>query len=232
MRRWYGNVPRDSRLGPGRDRLAKVTTAQTRSSITGDSGAGDSGFRRRLLDALAESIAEDGYRATTVAGIVRRARTSRRTFYEHFADKEACFLALLSDANKRLIREVTAAVDPKAPWDLQIRQAITEYITTVQSEPSLVLSWIRELPSLGARARTLQRDMLEGFVTLVQALSGTEELKAAGITPVPRPVAIIMLGGLRELIAWTVEDGGHIGDITEVAVESTIALLGPHPGHP
>jgi AcrR family transcriptional regulator len=225
--------------------LAKVTTAQTSRSIAGGTETGSTGtgstatgsvgagaFRRRLLDALAESIAEDGYRATTVAGIVRRARTSRRTFYEHFADKEACFLALLSDANERLIREVTSAVDPKAPWDLQIRQAITEYITTVQSEPALVLSWIRELPSLGARARTLQRDMLEGFVTLVQALSGTEELKAAGITPVPRPVAIIMLGGLRELIAWTVEDGGHIGDITEVAVESTIALLGPHPDHP
>jgi AcrR family transcriptional regulator len=229
--------------------LAKVTTAQTSHSITGGPGTGSTGtgstaaesagagggagaFRRRLLDALAESIAEDGYRATTVAGIVRRARTSRRTFYEHFADKEACFIALLSDANERLIREVTAAVDPKAPWDLQIRQAVTEYITTVQSEPALVLSWIRDLPSLGARARTLQRDMLEGFVALVQALSGTKELKAAGITPVPRPVAIIMLGGLRELIAWTVEDGGHIGDITEVAVESTIALLGPHPGHP
>lgn len=206
-----------------------MITAQT-SQRAGD-GASETGtagaFRRRLLDALAESIAENGYRDTTVADIVRRARTSRRTFYEHFADKEACFLALLSDANQRLIREVTAAVDPKAPWDLQIRQAITAYITMVGSEPALVLSWIRDLPSLGARARTLQRDMLEGFVNLVQALSGTEELRAAGIPPVPRPVAIIMLGGLRELIAWTVEDGAPLADITEVAVQSTIALLNP-----
>lgn len=209
-----------------------MTIAQNSRSIAngaGETSAADA-FRRRLLHALAESIAEIGYRDTTVADIVRRARTSRRTFYEHFADKEACFLALLSDANERLIREVTAAVDPKASWDLQVRQAITAYVTMVESEPALVLSWIRDLPSLGARARTLQRDMLEGFVTTVQALSGTEELKAAGIAPVPRPVAIIMLGGLRELIAWTVEDGGHIGDITEVAVESTIALLNPrHP---
>jgi AcrR family transcriptional regulator len=217
--------------------LANVTTAQTSRSIAastakpGETSAGETGaggdFRRRLLDALAESIAENGYRDTTVADIVRRARTSRRTFYEHFADKEASFIALLTDANKRLIRAVTAAVDPKASWDVQIRQAITAYVTVVESEPALVLSWIRDLPSLGARARTLQREMLEGFVATVQALSGTGELKAAGIAPVPRPVAIIMLGGLRELIAWTVEDGGHIGDITEVAVESTIALLNP-----
>jgi AcrR family transcriptional regulator len=212
--------------------LTNVTTAQTGRSIAastarpGETSAGGD-FRRRLLDALAESITENGYRDTTVADIVRRARTSRRTFYEHFADKEASFIALLTDANKRLIRAVTAAVDPKASWDVQIRQAITAYVTVVESEPALVLSWIRDLPSLGARARTLQREMLEGFVATVQALSGTEELKAAGIAPVPRPVAIIMLGGLRELIAWTVEDGGHIGDITEVAVESTIALLNP-----
>ncbi|MBO0806035.1 MAG: TetR/AcrR family transcriptional regulator [Nocardiopsaceae bacterium] len=183
-------------------------------------------FRRRLLDALAESIADSGYRDTTVADIVRRARTSRRTFYQHFADKEECFIALLTDANARLVREVSAAVDPKAPWELQARQAVTAWIATAETEPALVLSWIRDLPSLGATARTHQRDMLERFVTLVQALSGTEEMRAAGIAPLPRPVAIIMLGGLRELIAWTVEDGGRLSDITEVAVRATIALLG------
>jgi AcrR family transcriptional regulator len=48
-------------------------------------------FRRRLLDGLAESIVAIGYRNTTVADIVRRARTSRRTFYEHFDGKEECF---------------------------------------------------------------------------------------------------------------------------------------------
>ena len=49
-------------------------------------------FRRRLLDGLAESIVAIGYRNTTVADIVRLARTSRRTFYEHFASKEECFV--------------------------------------------------------------------------------------------------------------------------------------------
>ena len=93
--------------------MANVTTAQTSRRVANgasETSAADA-FRRRLLHALAESIEENGYRDTTVANIVRRARTSRRTFYEHFADKEACFLALLSDANARLIRDVTAAVD-------------------------------------------------------------------------------------------------------------------------
>jgi hypothetical protein len=62
---------------------------------------------------------------------------------------------------------------------------------------------------------------------MVLALSDTDELKAAGIRPAPRETAIILIGGLRELIATTVEDGRQISDITEEAVDATIALLGP-----
>ncbi|MDT0406846.1 TetR/AcrR family transcriptional regulator, partial [Streptomyces edwardsiae] len=58
--------------------------------------ADKSAFRSRLLDAMNESIVEDGYQNTTVADIVRRAKTSRRTFYEHFASREDCFVALLT----------------------------------------------------------------------------------------------------------------------------------------
>src|SRR3954447_24211790 len=50
--------------------------------------------RGRLLDAMAEAVAQHGYGATTVAHVVALAGVSRKTFYEHFADKEDCFLAL------------------------------------------------------------------------------------------------------------------------------------------
>ena len=195
----------------------------TRAAAKDDAG----GFRRRLLDALAASIAEDGYRKTTVADIVRRARTSRRTFYEHFSDKEACFVALLADANAAMIRQISAAVDPKAPWDVQVRQAVGAWIAAAESAPALTVSWIRDLPSLGAAARGLQRDLMDQFITMLQTLCDTEELRAAGIRPVSRQRAIILLGGLRELMATTVEDGGRIGDVAGLAEQASIALLGP-----
>lgn len=183
--------------------------------------------RRRLLDALAASIVQDGYRTTTVADIVRRARTSRRTFYEHFESKEACFVALLTDANAQTVRQVAAAVDPNAPWRGQVRQAVEAWIACAESEPAVTLSWIRDMPSLGAAARSLQREMMEAFIVMVQALCDTAELRAAGIGPVSRQRAVMLLGGLRELAASTVEDGGRIGDVTEEAVRASIALLGP-----
>jgi len=160
--------------------------------------------------------------------VVRCARTSRRTFYEHFASKQACFIALLQEANAAMVRQIAAAVDPRAPWDAQVRQAIEAWIAVAQSDLAITLSWIRDLPSLGSDARQLQREWLEAFVVLIQDLTDTPELRAAGVAPPPRQLMIMLLGGLRELIATTVEDGGDIGDITEVAVQATQAMLGPH----
>ena len=92
-----------------------------------------------------------------------------------------------------------------------MRQAIEAWIAGAQSDLALTLSWIRDLPSLGSDARHLQRESLEAFVVLIQNLSDTPELRAAGVAPPSRQLTIMLLGGLRELIATTVEDGGDIG---------------------
>ena len=198
-----------------------MTTARTAKA--GEQTA----FRQRLLDALEESIAEDGYPRTTVADIVRRARTSRRTFYEHFDSREACFVALLTDANAEQVTQISGAVDPDAPWRSQVRQAIEAWISSGESRPSLMLSWIRDVPSLGDAARLLQRNVTEKFIEMVQTLAGAEQFRSAGIGPVSRQRIIMLLGGLRELTAITVEEGGRMSDITEEAVDASIALLSP-----
>jgi AcrR family transcriptional regulator len=209
--------------------VTTVPTADDTTNGTPNGTADDTrgGFRQRLLDGLAASIADQGYGTTTVADVVRRARTSRRTFYEHFASKEECFVALLTDANREMIRQISAQVDQTAPWKSQVRQAIEAWIATAQSRPAIMVSWIRDVPSLGDAARRLQRDAMEAFVEMIQTFCDTEEWRAADAGPVSRQVAVMLLGGLRELTATTVEDGGRISDNTEIAVRSSIALLGP-----
>jgi AcrR family transcriptional regulator len=184
-------------------------------------------FRRRLLDAMASAIREQGFRETTVADVVRYARTSRRTFYEHFASKQDCYIALLHESNAEMVAQVAAAVDRHARWDVQVEQAVGAWIGASESEPAITLSWIREIPSLGEDARQLQRDFLESFIVLIQTLSDNPELRAAGVQRVSRPLAIMLIGGLRELMATTVEDGGTIGEVKEVAVQATMAMIGP-----
>lgn len=188
--------------------------------------AAKSSFRSRLLEALIESIIEDGYQNTTVADIVRRAKTSRRTFYEHFASREECFVALLTSVNSQHVREIAGAVDQQVPWRVQVRQAVEAWIASYQAHPELMLAWIRDMPTLGKAARELQRESMEKFIAMVQAMTNTEVFRSAGVA-ISRRRIIMMLGGLRELTAITVESGGQVGEITEDAVIACTALLEP-----
>ncbi|BBY33769.1 TetR family transcriptional regulator [Mycolicibacter minnesotensis] len=184
-------------------------------------------FRRRLLDGLAESIAERGYRASTVAEIVRAARTSKRTFYDHFAGKEECYLELLRADNEALAVRIRAEVDPEADWQVQIRQAVQAYVAQVRDRAAITLSWIRDMPSLGEIARPAQRRGLERMTDLLVELSGSPGFRRANLPALSPALAVILLGGLRELTALAFEDGADIGVITEPAIDASNALLGP-----
>jgi AcrR family transcriptional regulator len=182
-------------------------------------------FRRRLLDGLATSIGERGYRATTVADIVRHARTSKRTFYDQFPSKEQCFLELLHADTEKLAEEIRAAVDPDADWHRQIRQAVEAYVGHIEARPAITLSWIRELPSLDT-ARSGQRRGLQLLTSLLIQLSGSSGFRQVGLPPLTRPLAVILVGGLRELTAIAVEDGRDVREVIEPAVDASVALLG------
>lgn len=186
-------------------------------------------YRRRILAAMAECIAEVGYANTMVADVVRRARTSKSKFYAAFSDREACLVALLSETNDANLAAVAAAVDPTAPWQTQVRQAVETWFDWAERRRHLTLTWIRDVPALGPSARSLQRTAMRQFVELVQTLSDTDELKAIGIDPVPNARAVLLVGGLRELAAHTVEHDRPLASVTEEAVCSAIALINPSP---
>jgi AcrR family transcriptional regulator len=186
-------------------------------------------FRRRLLDGLAASIGERGYRASTVADIVRHARTSKRTFYDQFPSKEQCFLELLHADVENLAKEVRDAVDPDAHWQAQIRQAVEAYVDHIEARPAITLSWIRELPSLDPAARPYQRRGTQLLTSLLIDLSGSAGFQQVGLPPLTRPLAVILVGGLRELTALAVEDGRSVREIVDPAVHASVALLGHRP---
>jgi AcrR family transcriptional regulator len=59
---------------------------------------------------------EKGYAATTTADIVRHSRVSKWTFYEHFTDREACFLACYAHGGDLSLRAVAEAAGRSGPW--------------------------------------------------------------------------------------------------------------------
>jgi AcrR family transcriptional regulator len=187
----------------------------------------DDAFRDRLIEGLAASIGERGYRDSTVADIVRHARTSKRTFYEQFASKEECLIELLRRNNENLIATIQATVDPEADWDEQIRQASEAYVAHIGSRPAITLSWIREAPALGVVARPLNRLAMEALTDMLVDLTDSPGFRRAGLPPISRPLALILLGGLRELTALFVEDDRDVQGIVEHAIAAATAILGP-----
>ena len=185
------------------------------------------GFRERLLGGLTAALEQQEYHEVTITDIVREARTSKRTFYEHFAGKQECFLALVRENNERRRDEVAAAVDPTADRRVQVHQAIDALFSSVHEHPTVFLHSIRALRSLGEEGHALVRDDLAAFVSLLQTLSDTPELRAAGIPAPSREASVVLVGGLRELIALTLEEGRDPAEVIEEATAVTLAVLDP-----
>ena len=82
---------------------------------TGTAPGGD--HRDRLIAAMGELLAEQGYASVTVTGIVSRARVSKRTFYQHFSDREECLLATYRVVAEAPLHRIAEAADvrPSGP---------------------------------------------------------------------------------------------------------------------
>ena len=185
------------------------------------------GHRERLIAAMAESIKEKGYRDTTVADVVRIARTSRRNFYEHFDDREACFLALFDATNAVMMEQIAAAVDPEASLNAQVDAAVDAYIDNVCEQPALYASFVRELPGLGQAGAERGLVMLERFAALLVTL--VDSARAAQpeleVRPLTMDTAIIIVGGLRELAVISLQRDRDVRELRASAGATVKAIL-------
>jgi AcrR family transcriptional regulator len=184
--------------------------------------------RERLIAAMAASVEERGYTDTTVADVVRLARTSRRTFYEHFRDRADCFLALFDVTNDQVIAALAAGVDPSAPWERQVDQALGAYLDAVVSQPALFRSFVRELPALGERGAEHQLATIERFarqlVELVEQVRREQPGLDAG--PLGLDQAIMIVGGVRELMVIAAQQGRDVRELRPAIAAVANAIVG------
>jgi AcrR family transcriptional regulator len=113
--------------------------------------------RERLLAGVAHAVAEHGYRATTVAEIVKAASVSSRGFYENFDSKEDCFLAAFDAVLAHLEGLIAAAVEPQPDWPRKVIAALRAALAFFAAEPDLarlcLIEPITASPSIATRFR-------------------------------------------------------------------------------
>ena len=111
---------------------------------------------------------EKGYRAVTVADIVRRAGIARNTFYDNFSSKEDCFLATQDYAvEESLARVVEAAADADG-WEALTVAGLGAFLKYVASEPALARTCIVEALSAGPAAQERYEQSLQAFIPLLR----------------------------------------------------------------
>ena len=98
--------------------------------------------RSRLLAAAVRTVEELGYAGATVANITRRARVSRRTFYDLFANREDCLAAVLEDAAQRIGSEIKRASLEDLPWRERVRGGLWTILSFLDREPVLARVWV------------------------------------------------------------------------------------------
>ena len=194
----------------------------------GDPRPAAAGHRARITGGLAAAIAEKGYAAVTIADVVRHARVSKRTFYEHFADKEACFLALYAETSDELLALIAAtAANVAGPWDERLGAAARAYFERVAAEPELIRAALLEIQAAGPRARELRRDVQRRYAELLRTLSIAAAAEEDGIRALSPALATAVVGGLNELMLEAVEAGqaARMGELAAAATELIRAVL-------
>lgn len=162
-------------------------------------------LRTDLTHGLAAAVSEKGYAASTIADIVAHARVSKRTFYEHFADKEECLMALYADACDQLMTVLRTAGSADQAWRERVRVAVTAYLSAMESLPAVNRMLLVEMQAAGPRAYRLRQEKQRQFADTLVAI--VEEGRPANpeIPPLSPAMAIALVGGLNELLMQAVD---------------------------
>ena len=176
-------------------------------------GAVAGGQRERLLDATEALVAEKGAGGTTIEAVVKRAAVSSVTFYEHFRDKEECFVAAFDRAVEELGSELRETLPAELPRAERVRAGLAALLVAIDAEPARARLCLVEAQKDGPRMRARYDEALD-----------------AAAAELSDPLGEAIAGGLAWLLRERLELGGG-GSVQDLLPRMTEVFLAPHPAH-
>jgi AcrR family transcriptional regulator len=162
--------------------------------------------RERLLDAIANVVAEKGYSGTRVADITDYAGVSRKTFYELFTDKEECFLAAFDAITKLLMDRMAHALTnlSDSSWRVQVRVLLGEFLRFLAAEPAFARMCIVEVLGSGAAGLARRDAAIEAFFPVVDHIPRSQPGSEQWLAPL---TPVFVTGGILEVIYAAIRRG-------------------------
>ena len=183
--------------------------------------------RGRLLDAMAKVVAEKGYAATTVADVIAKAGVSRRTFYEHFRDKEGCFLAAYDTGVEILLETVRQAGEGIEDPLERTRARVRAYLETLAAEPAFARTFEIEIAAAGPRAQARRRDVYARFAEQAREDAAAARQQVPGLPEPPEEVYLAAVGATDAVVSARVAEGriAELPELEPVVLQIQLALI-------
>jgi AcrR family transcriptional regulator len=184
--------------------------------------------RERLIVAMLRAASELGYRETNVQDVIERAGVSRPTFYEHFANKEACFLAAF-DATATRLSDRVAAATRKGGDNLRdrLRFGLETILHFAATERDAARTLIVEARAASAEAVMRRDDLLDHFADCIDAQ--VREL-LPGVPSYSPVTAAGIVGGIEALL-YSRLNKGELEDFDSLLPSMMYFLVLPFEGH-
>jgi TetR/AcrR family transcriptional regulator len=161
--------------------------------------------RARMLRAMVDAVAEKGYVSTSVADVIAGARASRETFYEHFENKQDCFLAAYDEAVLRLTETLQGAAAEGAPAARRFEQVLERYLDAMAAEPGLARTFLIEVYAAGPDAWRRRAEVLDRFGDVVYELLAADP--AIARLPDPRFGVRALVGAISAMVSGLIAAG-------------------------
>ena len=179
--------------------------------------------RRRMMSAIAELTADQGYEATKIADIVRRAAVARKTLYDNFDGKEDLFLSAVGTTLTEMRVAVEAACEASegSPEDA-IVGGLEGLLNFISEHPTASRMCMVEAISATPSSARLYDSAMRDFVELLRrsAPSGAD---------LPETIEESLVGG----VAWILQLQIRRGDVehaSELLPELSQFVLSPYLG--
>jgi AcrR family transcriptional regulator len=183
--------------------------------------------RRRLFEAAAAVFARVGYAEATAEAISREAGMSKATFYEHFANKEECILALFDEAATEIMRAMGQASDAEgyASYEERVSAGVHAFLQTLASYPEEAQTLLVQIIGAGPRAAARRDAILEAFADSLYR----DNLRAAPTYGAPTFAssddAFAIIGASVELVSRSLRTGAP-SDVLALAPVIARLMLG------
>lgn len=165
--------------------------------------------RERLLEAIIGLVAADGYAATSVADVISRAGVSRKTFYEHFADKQACFLAAFDEAVGDIAVAVITAVESQEHRDRRILDGYQALCDALAARPAFARIYLIRAPEAGEALHRRRAHIRAANVSNLQTMTAAGRKRHPDLPPeLPEAAAQAIVGAVETLLAVHIERYG------------------------